>query len=97
MAQVMLDADNNLLPHIDSCVDFIGRGHRYGGVNVLVCCGTGIRRSASVCVAYLMCLDTKAGAKFQRALDSLTQQRPSTDISGGDYESVGGNGQVTVC
>jgi len=91
--EVILDAENNLLPHIEPCIDFIGRGHRYGGVNVLVCCGTGIRRSASIGVAYLMSLDMKVGAKLERAVSSLTQQRPSVDISGGSFESVGGNGQ----
>merc|ERR1711907_81774 len=59
------DAENNLLPHIEPCIDFIGRGHRYGGVNVLVCCGTGIRRSASIGVAFLMSLDMKVGAKLE--------------------------------
>lgn len=94
--EVILGPANHIGPHIDGCVDFVGKGHRYGGVNVLVCCGTGIRRSACVCTAYLMSLDHKGGDKYERALNAITTQRPSVHIGGGDLESVGGDGASLV-
>jgi len=94
--EVILGPDNQIGPEIDACVEYVGAGPRYGQANVLVCCGTGIRRSPCVCAAYLMFLDQKGGNKYERAVAALTAQRPSVHIGGGDLESVGGDGKSLV-
>merc|ERR1712072_1648667 len=95
---VVLDARNDLDTRmLDSCIEFIGNSRsRIGGVgadSTLICCGTGIRRSAALVVAYFMYLDEANGHSAKSATECLAKQRPAVDIAGGTTEMVGGCGQ----
>ena len=46
-------SDEDLLSHMDECVDFIYSVHKKGG-RIVVHCIAGVSRSASICLAYLM-------------------------------------------
>jgi len=97
---LVLDAENELFPSLDECMDFIGPSRSGNGIpgpdSTLVCCGTGIRRSAALVTAYLMYLDVDGGHSCSGAITALREQRPSIDIAGGSAEMVGGNGQGLI-
>jgi len=98
---VVLDANNDLDTRmLDSCIEFIGNSRsRIGGVgadSTLICCGTGIRRSAALAAAYFMYLDEANGHSAKSALDCLVSQRPGVDIAGGSTEMVGGCGKGLI-
>ncbi|CAL9152265.1 unnamed protein product [Musa hybrid cultivar] len=60
--------DENLLDHLDVCLDFIDQGRKEGGV--LVHCFAGVSRSAAVIIAYLMRTEHKS---MEDALESLRE------------------------
>ena len=94
---MVLDSGNELFPLLDECMEFIGPSRSGNGIpgpdSTLVCCGTGIRRSAALVTAYLMYLDEEHGHSCSRAMETLKEQRPSIDVGGGSAEMIGGNGQ----
>jgi len=94
---MVLDASNDLFPALDECMEFLAPSTQSCGVPgpdaALVCCGTGIRRSAAVSVAYFMYLDEENQHSCDHALEQMSVQRPSVDISGGSATMVGGDGQ----
>ncbi|URD97805.1 Dual specificity phosphatase, catalytic domain containing protein [Musa troglodytarum] len=60
--------DENLLDHLDVCLDFVDQGRKEGGV--LVHCFAGVSRSAAVIIAYLMRTEHKS---MEDALESLRE------------------------
>ncbi|CAN6373975.1 unnamed protein product [Urochloa humidicola] len=60
--------EENLLDHLEPCLDFIDDGRKVG--NVLVHCFAGVSRSASIIVAYLMRSEQKS---LEEALESLKE------------------------
>jgi len=96
---IVLGANNELFPMLDECIEFMGPSRTNGGVgteSILVCCGTGIRRSAALVAAYYMHLDESGGHSVNEAIERVQQQRPSVDIAGGSMEMVGGNGEGLI-
>nr|CAB3490840.1 unnamed protein product [Digitaria exilis] len=60
--------EENLLDHLEPCLDFVDEGRKVG--NVLVHCFAGVSRSASIIVAYLMRSEQKS---LEEALESLKE------------------------
>ncbi|CAN6362172.1 unnamed protein product [Urochloa humidicola] len=60
--------EENLLDHLEPCLDFIDEGRKVG--NVLVHCFAGVSRSASIIVAYLMRSEQKS---LEEALESFKE------------------------
>jgi len=61
----------DLLSHLESCIEFIQEGRQHGGI--LVHCAAGISRSATVTVGYLMKIQNYT---FKQALEFVAKQRP---------------------
>jgi len=69
MAVPLRDTEaENLLDHLEPCLDFVDEGRKVG--NVLVHCFAGVSRSASIIVAYLMRSEQKS---LEEALESLKE------------------------
>ncbi|KAK3139266.1 hypothetical protein QOZ80_5AG0380460 [Eleusine coracana subsp. coracana] len=75
--------EENLLDHLDPCLDFVDEGRKSG--NVLVHCFAGVSRSASIIVAYLMRTEQKS---LEEALESLREISESACPNDGFLEQL---------
>uniref|UniRef100_A0A0E0BNL1 protein-tyrosine-phosphatase n=1 Tax=Oryza glumipatula TaxID=40148 RepID=A0A0E0BNL1_9ORYZ len=75
--------EENLLDHLEPCLDFIDEGRKEG--NVLVHCFAGVSRSATIIVAYLMRTEQKS---LEEALESLKEVNESACPNDGFLEQL---------
>lgn len=75
--------EENLLDHLEPCLDFIDEGRKEG--NVLVHCYAGVSRSATIITAYLMRAEQKP---LEEALESLKEVYESVCPNDGFLEQL---------
>uniref|UniRef100_J3N5V8 protein-tyrosine-phosphatase n=1 Tax=Oryza brachyantha TaxID=4533 RepID=J3N5V8_ORYBR len=75
--------EENLLDHLEPCLDFIDDGRKEG--NVLVHCFAGVSRSATIITAYLMRTERKY---LEEALESLKEVNESVCPNDGFLEQL---------
>ncbi|KAF0907255.1 hypothetical protein E2562_015758 [Oryza meyeriana var. granulata] len=75
--------EENLLDHLEPCLDFIDEGRKEG--NVLVHCFAGVSRSATIIIAYLMRTEQKS---LEEALESLKEVNESVCPNDGFLEQL---------
>eukprot|EP00271_Cylindrocystis_brebissonii_P009056 TRINITY_DN23659_c0_g1_i1.p1 TRINITY_DN23659_c0_g1~~TRINITY_DN23659_c0_g1_i1.p1 ORF type:complete len:523 (-),score=95.18 TRINITY_DN23659_c0_g1_i1:406-1974(-) len=76
--------DSDISRHFESCQDFIQTAKEQGG-RVLLHCGAGASRSATLCAAYLM---KEKGWRAEKAVSFLKQQRSKVNPNPGFMKAL---------